>query len=70
MVQPLVPQVEEEDPVGGGGGGGEETVPAPVTVRPLKTKFAVEQLAEEEQAGESSQLIEPDQILQTGTKPV
>jgi len=68
MVQPLVPQIGVVE--GGGGGGGGETVPEPETERPLKTKFAEEQLAEEEHAGESSQDIEPDQILQTGTKPV
>jgi len=67
MVQPVSPHVRLE--VGATGVGG-ATAPAPVTVKPLKTKLAEEQDAEEEHAEESSQDILPLQILQTGTIPV
>jgi hypothetical protein len=69
MVQPESPHVGPVDTVTGVGGG-VVTAAAPVTVKPLKTKFAEEQEAEEEHAGESSQDILPLHTLQTGTRPV
>lgn len=70
MVQPLVPQLLAGTGVVGGGGA---TVPAPETVKPLKTKLDPEEVQGTEEghdADPSSQDMLPLQTLQTGTIPV
>lgn len=73
MVQPLVPQLLAGTGAGGATGGGGATEPAPVTVKPLKTKLDPEEeqgTEEGHDAEPSSQDMLPLQTLQIGTMPV